>query len=335
MLERYVSTIAILLLLQSAVVAQETLSNQELSKTLEDIALHNQKNFESIHTLSGKADVEVRRYENDNLVVLQKTEIFFAVDKKRDWRVTRNTQYENWKMENGEKKISPCDISGYLLKDEEVYWYYAANPNVGNPDVDPMNHASVKGTIRLDKRDPLQHDVSSRISNFDPFRRIVPRISPAPSENMKSFAKFLATEPPPLPYSISQNGDLTTVIAEVTHGLSSVTNKYVFDVSKSCYLVEYWSSLNDIVGMDWKCEIEKIDGVWFPTLVTETISNGKSVTQLKFSDVKINQDIADDYFTLQFLGVKQQDHLYDTRTKTASEIDDPAFPLPEYLKALE
>jgi hypothetical protein len=84
-----------------------------------------------------------------------------------------------------------------------------------------------------------------------------------------------------------------------------------------------------------KYTVDKIDDIWFPSVVEDAFAGGSHTVNICFSDVKINRKIPDNVFTLQFLGVKQKDHLYDARTQTASEINDPTFPLPEYLKKLE
>jgi outer membrane lipoprotein-sorting protein len=43
----------------------------------------------------------------------------------------------------------------------------------------------------------------------------------------------------------------------------------------------------------WKCEPVLVDGVWFPSTVSEFTVGGKNKREYRFSNVKINKKIPD------------------------------------------
>jgi hypothetical protein len=301
----------------------------------EDVAGKNRSNIESIITVQGDVEIDAYQYETEKITSFRKSKTFFAVDKKSNNRLSLRSLDKNVQLENGvEKKKGYCTIDGYLYVGDVAYWYYAANPNVGDPEIDPQNHASVVGNIRIDQRDVRQHDNSRLPEYFDPFNHMIPSRS-APSGAMLIAAKVLSDQLTRPTYSVTQAGNFLTVKEESTLGSKPAGHLYVFDTTKSHYLIEYETRMNDSCLMHWKCEPVLVDGIWFPSTVSEVTVNGKYKKEYRFSNVKINKKIPDKVFTLQFLGVRQQDFVYDTRTQTKSQIEDTAFPLPEYLKNLE
>ncbi|MDR2440531.1 MAG: outer membrane lipoprotein-sorting protein [Planctomycetaceae bacterium] len=313
--------------------AQETKSIPISVAFFEDVAGRNRSNIESIMTIQGDVEIQYERYQEKEVVTFQKSKTFFAVDNKRNYRLSLRSLYEYWQLENDVKKKNYCTIDGYLYVGDIAYWYYAANPNVGDPDINPLNHASVIGTIRIEQRDVIRHDNSRLPEYFNPFDRMIPsRV--VPSKAMLFAAKSLSHQSRVV-YSVTQTGNFLTVKEESELGSKPAAHIYVFDTTKSYYLIEYKTMLNNSCYRYWSCEPILIDGIWFPSTVSEFTVGGKNKKEYRFSNVKINKKIPDDVFTLQFLGVRQKDHVFDTRTQTASEINDPAFPLPEYLKNLE
>ncbi|GHT16431.1 hypothetical protein FACS1894189_0070 [Planctomycetales bacterium] len=317
----------------SAVPAQEAKSIPVTAAFLENVANRNRSNIESIVTIQGNVEIQYEEYAEKEVITFQKSNTFFAVDKKRDYRLSLRSLEEYWQVKDSIKEKEYCTIDGYLCVEDAAYWYYAANPNVGDPNINPQNHASVIGNIRIDQRDVSRHDNSRLPEYFDPFDRMIPsRVMP--SREMLIGAKTL-TYKSPVTYSATQTGLFLTVKAERKLGSKPASHIYVFDTAKSYYLVEYRTMIDGSCYRNWKCEPILIDGIWFPSSVSEFIVGGKCKREYRFSNVKINEKISDDVFTLQFLGVRQKDHFFDTRTQTAGEITDTSFPLPEYLENLE
>jgi hypothetical protein len=327
--------IVFLIYFTSLTIAQETSEVQLNLDILMNIANRNRMNIESMMTIQGTADVEACSYENETLVSKQRKKIIFAVNLKHNYIVSKSSQYENWKIEETGKKDFRCNIDGFLFKDDVAYWYHAANPDIKHPDVNPLFHPSVIGNIIVNQRNIVQNHYSKWSECFNPLHNIVPYASPMPFEQMSAYATIFTNYPPPLPYSASRSGDLLTIKYKNDRRKPPLVNQYVFDVSKSYYLIAFQSSVGNRYGKNWKCELAKINEVWFPSVVENASAGGSDTIKIAFSEVKINKEIPENFFTLQFLGVRQKDHIFDARTQTTSEIDDPAFPLPEYLKQLE
>ncbi|MDR1477895.1 MAG: hypothetical protein LBJ00_03030 [Planctomycetaceae bacterium] len=299
----------------------------------ENVANRNRSNIESIITVQGDVEIQYEEYQKKEVITFQKSKTFFAIDKKSNYRLSLRSLCEYWQLENDAKEKKHCTIDGYLCVKDVAYWYHAANPNVDDPDVDPQNHASVIGNIRIDQRDVTRHDNSRLPEYFNPFDRMIPsRV--VPSREMFVAAKSLSHQSHVI-YSATQVGNFLTVKAERTLGSKPAAHIYVFDTTKSYYLIEYKTMIDNSCYRHWKCEPILVDEIWFPSIASEFIFGGKVKREYRFSNVKINKKISDEIFTLQFLGVRQKDHLFDTRTQIASEVEDTAFPLPEHLKSLE
>jgi hypothetical protein len=194
------------------VFAQETKSIPISVAFFEDVAARNRSNIESIITVQGDVEIQYEEYKEKKVVTFQKSKTFFAVDKKSNNRLSLRSLDEYWQLEEGVKKKKYCTIDGYLYVGDVAYWYSTANPNVGDPQIDPQNHASVIGNIRIDQRDVRRHDNLRSQDYFDPFDRMIPsRV--VPSSDMLKGAKTL-TSKSPVTYSASQTGDILTVKAE-------------------------------------------------------------------------------------------------------------------------
>jgi hypothetical protein len=326
-----------------AVFAQEIKSIPISVAFFEDVATRTRINIESIVTIQGDVEIQYERYKEKEAVTFQKSKTFFAVDKKNNNRLSLRSLDEFWRLENAVKEKKRCTIDGYLYVGDVAYWYTAANLNAGDPNINPQNHASVIGKIRIDQRDVRRHDHSPLPEYFDPFDNMAPS-QVVPSQAILFAAKSFSHQPPlPRTYSATQAGNFLTIKIEreipvkIGHeiGPKPAAHIYVFDTTKSYYLIEYKTMINNICFRYWKCEPVLVDGVWFPSTVSEFTVGGKNKNEYRFSNVKINQKIPDNIFTLQFMGVRQKDYIFDTRTQTESEVDDPSFPLPEYLKQIE
>jgi hypothetical protein len=319
--------------------AQETKSIPVSAAFFEDVSARNRSNIESIVTIQGEVEIEHDQYEEENVTSFRQSKTVFAVDNKRNYRLSIRFLNKNVLLENGvENKEGYCNIDGFLYMDDIAYWYYAANPNAGDPNINPLNHASVIGMIRIEQRNVNLHDNSRLPEYFNPFDRMTPsRVDP--SERMLSAAMSLSHKSDihksSVTYSATQTGDILTVKAESQFGSKQAAHFYFFDTTKSHCLIEYKTIIDNSCYRYWSCKPILVDGIWFPSTISEFTVGGKNKKEYRFSNVKINKKIPEDVFTLQFLGARQKDHVFDARTKTESVINDPAFLLPEYLKNLE
>jgi hypothetical protein len=87
-----------------AVSAQEIKSIPISVSFFENVAGRNRSNIESIITIQGDVEIQYERYQEKEVVTFQKSKTFFAVDNKRNYRLSLRSLDEYWQLENDVKK---------------------------------------------------------------------------------------------------------------------------------------------------------------------------------------------------------------------------------------
>lgn len=172
-----------------------------------------------------------------------------------------------------------------------------------------------------DSRQPcFVYDISRRplgLSNgtFDPFYYFTP--SPMDYEKRyESLKKSKDRQDSGIGVrSLTRDGDL--IIYESV--LAGNVNRFTFDMSQGCNLVELYGVGPSSAPYRWSCDYGEIDGVWLPKRITidqSPLHAGDSETlteYIEFTNTRLNQDIPESDFSVDALGMASGTAIFDQR----------------------
>jgi hypothetical protein len=141
-------------------------------------------------------------------------------------------------------------------------------------------------------------------------------------------------------YSIKKEGD-TVIIQLARKKDNPIPNAlYYIDLSKGANLTQVEMrtiEINLLTETIWRWSWQEINGVWVPKEITK--DNICSLPEpeechnrIVWKNTEVNVPLASDEFSLQKLGIRQGDVLFDTRTNTKTIITDKSFPTEAQVK---
>ena len=339
------------------VVGAEELAVHEIIALCQQTAFASKKTMETIRTWQGVANVEVLAFAPQDFTGSPeryvKAEIEFFVDKVEDKRCFMVTTQENRSREGDRYVSHKCDILGVLIIDDVVYHHTRKNLDVS--DTLEAFDSSVPGStleslisdravssgnliIRQRDEEESRSEADSLLENFDPFVWLHPRAFPT-DRRFLEFANLVEANPERFQEKMTfeKKGDMFIATNIPAEQFSSVRVTFVVDTTKEFSVVSRHSEdvKSGVLVRSWVADFEEKNGLFLPQFVEEMLGSGKYVTKIKFSRSVINAPIPEKVFTLEQLGVRQEDRMYDHRTQTEGTVVDPKLPAALYKMQLE
>lgn len=342
----FLNVICLLFGLSVAQALAEELTDEEVIRLCEITALKSKERMETIRTWYGVADVEVHAYKSnvdDGIPErIVRSQINFAVDRVNDRRSFVIKTLENRLLdENGNYIEGPLAIYGGLILDDVFYRYTTEDFNAEGT-VDSWQEripGSTRESLLSDRAvssgslviipgtgpDPASY---SLLENFDPMVWFECR--PMSVEGRYStFADMVRINPESRKNHVFEKQGNMFLHRTIPRGTNpGRISSHAIDMSKEFALVSAIQKNYETgkVVYRWAPELKELDGILQPVKIEEITDSGTSLTKITFVDSHINVPIPESNFTLHYLGVRQEDMVYDNRTQTRSRVADTSFP---------
>ncbi|MDR3108144.1 MAG: hypothetical protein LBU65_00450 [Planctomycetaceae bacterium] len=138
---------------------------------------------------------------------------------------------------------------------------------------------------------------------------------------------------------LTNNNDKYTFDVNFNANTMKESQVFVFDKKQGFNIVKYtmhqveYETKKTILKKEFACDYEQVNSFWVPKYLTEKIyatgqASGETTSQttVRWNSHSINTPSPSDSFTLQSLGLRQGDELYDHRTQQKTIIAGDDFP---------
>lgn len=259
-------------------------------------------NLDRLKTWQGQAEIVDTLERNDNKSHLfSKSKINFVLD--RDADALRWT-WTDIKNEPDGKENTKSALNG-MMKNGLIYRF----------SIPPNNRVISQVQVIPQPDDPMP--IRGRGGQFNPMHYLKQMSYDTYGRLMWYYENGEALQHPVL---VKKNG--TMIVLRVT--IDEVVNEYTFDTSKNCNLVKYYAK-DSIVEEDWTIDFEKKGNMYIPISAKRKATTKREgydeidMISVRFIDNIVNAEIPADEFTLEKLGVRPGDIIYDHRTNLSYE----------------
>jgi hypothetical protein len=277
-------------------------------------------NLEKIRSWKGEARVN---HTGENWELCDKlnvdSEVDYAFDADKDavrwnYKQTSDTRYVG-----GEAKQLSGVFSNKMIKDGKAF---LLGPYRCPKDARPRYYVGIDSADNL-RLEISAHDFHPMLYLADPTGQASPLF-----EILQFYAECAEKGEPGL--KVSRNGNRVVLLREDAQ--HSTINRYTFDLSVGCNLVEYYGS-DDSATTTWTMEYVKVGGAFVPskqvyTNEQKTMSpHRKSRKAVEFLNTVVNEPLSPDEFSLERLGALPGDVIDDRIVGIRYSYKSPQTPL--------
>lgn len=263
-----------------------------------------QANLEKLRTWQGKAQVRLLA-ENwgqcDKIAIDSDVDFVFDADRKAvrwNYRQTSKARHEG-----GEAVELPRIFSNKMTRDGKVFLMGPYDA----PREEGQNHY-----LTIDSAD--SYKVENTAYDFHPLLYFTHPTGLGSSllDTLQFYSEVLQTPDPK--HKVIREGSRVTL--QVTNEELEIVNRYTFDLSQGCNLVEYYGSDPRITDT-WTIEYTQVNGVFVPVKHAHANEDKtkdplkRTVREAYFVTNVVNEPVPEEAFALEKLGVRAKDVIND------------------------
>jgi hypothetical protein len=328
-------------------VVAEVLDKEEIIKHCDLIAMKFKEKRESIRTWQGvvEADIVVYDSANDDKKPVRQVKyvIEFWLDVVKGKRSFISTPLEDIEYKSdGSTITNHLRVLGMLIDDELVCQRRSSKLDSDENLLDlkktmpglthegmVTNHAVSAGYLVILPKLDHYPGKGNFLEDCNPMVLLQPHHPPM-DERFSTFALFVKNNKDYADWLLFEQKGNLFFSKTIPHKGDEMLplNTFIVDMQKDCSIVGYQCrhAKTGSIIYSWEPEYILQSGILLPDKVSVISGHGTSQARYRFVKSIINSPIPDANFTLQHIGVRQGDTVYDNRTNTESVITDSSFP---------